>query len=259
MVDDLAKLQILTSESLFRLRNKVWDDPLLLGNSLNSLAESLDLRLEESPYTIDLSVSLKLTGGKIVSENYDLQNALLIHTALPGMLPALATDERLWATLALGVYRDYSITRWLPEKADSEQHRKYASNHIFGSTTRDFWRNQSVARLWWMHRYATQLSPSDPQKALSLLLLNSDIVSQVLGKPSIGTAKNLAQAIFEVAHDSLIANKTHEYRRDAFRMFMRHIDLLAGRTLFNALSASELKPSVKALFEDCFTVKLSVD
>jgi hypothetical protein len=252
MINDFSKVQILTNDSLFRLRNKVWDDPLLVGNSLDSLVDSLDLKLEESPYTIDLAVGVKLPKGKNVSDNFDVQNSLLMAAALPGMLPALATDERLWVTLALGAYRDYSLKRWLPEKADTEQLRKYASNHIFGSTTRDFWRNQSVARLWWMHRYATQLSASEPQKALSLLLLNSDIISQVLGKPSIGTSKNLAQVIFEVAHEALIANKTHEYRRDAFRSFMRRLDLLAGRTLLTALSTSDLRPAVKTIFDECF-------
>lgn len=259
MHKDLARVHILTSESLFKLRNKVWDDPLLAGNSLRNLVETLDLKLEESPYTIDLGVNLKMPSGKGVSENYDLQNSLLLNAALPGMQPALATDERLWATLALGAFRDYSLKRWLPETPDAETFRKYASNHIFGSTTRDFWRNQSVARLWWMHRYATNLSPLEPQKVLSLLLMNSDIVSQLLGKPSIGTARNLAQTIFEVAYESLLSNKTNEYRRDAFRMFMRRLDLLAGRTLLNALSVSDLKPHVKTLFDECFASQQTGD
>jgi hypothetical protein len=253
MGKDLETLEILTSDSLFRLRNKVLDDPSHASSPLSSLVDLLGLKLEKSPYTIDLGVSLKLPSGKNVSENFDLQNSILMETALPGMLPALATDERLWATLALGLFGEYSRKRWLPDKADSEQHRLYAVNHVFGATTRDFWRNQSVARLWWMRKYAAQLSPSDPQKALKFLLHNSDIVSQVLGKPSIGTSKNLSQAIFHIAYDALLENQTHAYRRDYFRKFMRQVDLLAGRSLLSALSVSELKPAVKALFDECFS------
>lgn len=252
MGTDVTKIHILTSDSLFRLRNAVLDEPLLVGKTLSNLAESLNLQLEESFYSIDNSVNLKLPSGRTVSDTGDLQNAMLMNRALPGMLPAMATDERLWASLALGAFRDYSVKRWLPERADLEQHRKYALNHIFGSTTRDFWRNQSVARLWWTHRYASQLSPSDPNKGLNFLLYNSDIVSQVLGKPSIGTARNLAQAIFEVTHEALIEKETFEYRRDRFRRFMRRVDMLAGRTLLTALTVAELKPEVQILFDECF-------
>jgi hypothetical protein len=235
----IENITIITSESLDRLRNEVIGDKSLILKSLDVLVDELDLETVEHVATIDTDLLLD------PSQTADIENMLALAGSIEGLTPELATDERLWVSLALGQFRDYSYQRWGNKAKADDDLFKYWRLHVLAASTRNRWRDHSVSRLWWMHRYASMLQPDNPKSALEMLLIEIDFISSLLSKPSVSTNLNLAKAILSVSQDEILKKKTLKFEREKFRNFVKALDLIGGRRLFGAVPESSLRVTVK--------------
>ena len=234
----IENITILTSESLEKLRNAVVGDSQLARKNLSELLAELELSTVEHAATIDTDLVLD------PEQTADIPNMIALAASINGLTPELATDERLWVSLAIGQFRDYTYARWGGKAKTDADLLAFWKLHILASSTRNRWRDHAVSRLWWMHRYASMLQPEDPKAALDMLLIEIDFISSLLSKPSVSTNLPLAQAILRVAQEEILKKGSIKFNRDKFRAFVRELDLIAGRRLLSSIPTRDLGPIV---------------
>jgi hypothetical protein len=234
----IENITILTSESLEKLRNAVVGNSQLARKNLSELVAELELSTVKHAATIETDLVLNS------AQTADIPNMIALAAAINGLTPELATDERLWVSLAVGQFHDYTYARWGGKAKTDADLLAFWKLHVLASSTRNRWRDHSVSRLWWMHRYASMLQPEDPKAALDMLLIEIDFISSLLSKPSVSTNLPLAQAILRVAQEEILEKKALTFNRDKFRSFVRELDLIAGRRLLSSLESGYLRPIV---------------
>lgn len=248
-MSEMQQLRILTADSVDTLRvmaagsqaAEVWN------NDLDSLVKTLDLRFIESEYEVDGNYGLQLSDGDTRQGDLDAANARLILRVLPNLTPADAVDERLWVTLALGYFRNYTRDRW---PASDDALGNHVINHVFASTDRRRERDHAIARLWWSGSYVRRFAdPSDLNPALQAFFSNSDLSVQVLGRPSLATVPALARALLSVLTNYLVNQET-PYDRVGVRSFLEDLDYLAGRRALGTLPEAELFQIVEESFRE---------
>jgi hypothetical protein len=253
------RLRLLTSEALVSLRAEVAGNKSFGCMSLDGIVESLSAgstcKIEYFEHkTVLLDSNFKLVSNSGSQLTDDMLNAKSIHDAFQGLTPALATDERLWVTLALREFHEYSTERWgVSSKTPVEKTYKYFRNHVLAATPRDRWRNQSISRLWWVSNFAANLGSDLRNDAIEVFYFNSDLGQQLLGRPNISQPKGLGRAIIRVVHEELLTKNPGVWNRKRFRQFMIAIDFLIGRRKIESLPESALVEEVRSLFKEQMT------
>lgn len=248
----------MTSDSLINLRAEVAGNKSLARMNLEQLATKLSTKssvqlefFDHKTVKLDSSFTLKSTAGSSLVA--DLQNAKAFTQAFQGLTPALATDERLWVTLALGTFYDYSIERWgVTSSTSKDESYKYFKNHVLAATPRDRWRNQSISRLWWVGNFASNLGADLQNEALEVFYFNSDLGQQLLGRPNISQPLRLMRSIVKVVHEEIVTNNPGGWNRQAFRRFMIDIDFLIGRRKIESIAEDSIIEEVRELLKTRF-------
>lgn len=242
----IEPLRVLSSESVQVLKSAVMKKPTLLALDFNDLVSDLRLVLVPSPYRLDHSVSLLSPEGISQQSNRDTENCQLVIRALPGITPALATDDRLWVTLSFGEFKDYCLARWPVDSGGHERAPANIRNHFFANGVRGRMRDNAVSRLWWMGHIASRVDGVDSATVFDILFANSDYRSSLLERPSSSNATAVISAIIQITREAYEAGML--YRRSAFRSFMSRVDLLGGRCNLAALQVHELTERLRPLY-----------
>lgn len=245
-MSEYARVKILTTESVDKLRllavgrgaQTVWNTPL------DALVEDLGLKLVESEYEVDLEQGLLGPAEGVANRELDAENAQRILATLPAITPADATDERLWVTLALGAYRDYTVTRWPIEREDLGNH---VLNHVFASTARGRERDHAIARLWWSGYYVHRFAPGAEADALRTFFLNSQLSVDLLGRPNLATVGPFARSALRI-FTKYYLDREVPFARGPYQDFFKGIDLLAGRRAIGSMPDDEVETVLEASF-----------
>jgi hypothetical protein len=126
---------------------------------------------------------------------------------------------------------NYTRKRWLKNINDNEKISKTIRAHFFAQTLAKCRDDHSIGRLWWNYRIAAMLLPDDPAQALSIFLERADIRSNLIERSRAGGRIPLARAILA----ALIANPEVRKNENAFRTFMKAINLRAAGLMFELL------------------------
>lgn len=255
----MTELQLLTHNGLLELRKALVEKPELVLHSLEKISEEYpEVKTIASGIEVDKSIELlkPASGSTKIREKYDVENCMKIFEFLPSLTAAQASDERLWVTLALSEFHEYSVARWgasLSNVSDPGDLTRFKVNHILIKDSRDKWRNQSISRLWWTRKYAGYFDLPIDKTLEFLFYSDSDVISQILGKPIIGTNLGLAKSLIVVASEFWNTNK-EKWSREKFRLVMKRLDLLGGRRMLSSLTASQLNLEVDGLFREIFEI-----
>jgi hypothetical protein len=241
------KMRVLTKQGLVSLRGIAAAEPKSLWE------EPLDaLVAEHKLETVEVQVEFQrghdFIVGKPRDAQFDLGNAVNLRKALPELTASQATDERIWATLALGHYKDYVMTRW----ATSENLTVAVRNKIFASGTRSLVREHSLARLWWRGHFASLIDPKHSKNPLEVIFSYEDIPSEIAAR-SILTDPKVLSAYFGVIEKGLAQlKKQPESSRMSSKLFIQRtgkkLNMLAGRFIFGSVTPERLS----ALMEDAY-------
>ena len=217
-------------------------NPFDVRKSFDSLIAELDLNLIEIDIASEIEGSNKLFGSRnqVISE--EILNVKIIWRGLSQISPLIALDERFWVTVTMSQHRDYLISRWFDDSGDSDAARRSLENHLFATTSRRFFRDQAVSRLWWAAKIASNLHNVDFERGLDVMFWNSDLLSQLIGRPSTASASALTSEII-----LLMGQRKGEklsFDRDKFRSFMAQLDISLGRSLLFSLPQAALKKRV---------------
>jgi hypothetical protein len=184
--------------------------------------------------SLSVRVNMDVLGGLDHSAG-DIVNSLVVHSALEGMTPALAAEERVWVRLTHIECLEYTRARWLANQS-AQGLAKAIHKHVFapGRTgTRD---DNAVSRLWWNVYIASLADPNDPEGALHLLLKTADIRQGFVERPGTAARRPLARGILRaMRRDQWIMS-----RESHFREFMKVLNRDGGGVLFEALTDEEV-------------------
>lgn len=249
-------LKIFDAQTLLRIRSTLLEDDFggTLSGTPAEIAELVGGRLIDSGIPFESHHQMELPPvGSTEFDGTDLINTEVVFDALPGLTAFQASRDELWATLCLGSYRSYVQRRWRPKSQQSIDLRRNYQLHYLSSTVRNRWRDNGVSRLWWLRHYAQSINPADPQEVLSVLFFrDKNLGESMLTKPSISTVPSVAKSIFHFAYRGFIDPGTSTYSREAFRSFVREIDLNTGRTLLPLLEEEDVVQLVGNAFKKFF-------
>lgn len=241
-------ISVLSQASVDSLRMIVKRGESILNQSFEDIVAQHNLQLIEIDVNFDNSVTLALPDGETQETNNDAKNCILISSALPDLTDIEATDERLWVTLGLREYREYSISRWPLKNEDKLDN--HTNNHWFAGSSRGLMRDHAVSRLWWYHRLCRRIQNRSADETLDLLFFNSDYRSSMLERNTTSAITEVVSSIIEITEEN--RKKGISYNREKFRAFMKSLDLLAGRSRLSVLNKEQLKTKLATLYSDAY-------
>jgi hypothetical protein len=248
---------VLSQNSLDTLRIKAIDDPYALLNkdestkSLEVLIDEFKLETVISPIKLAIDVKLQSPEGSSWETNGDRENAISMHQAFSELSPALATDERIWVSLAFGDLRQYADARWPMSRHTSD--KSSLANGLmskrFAATSRIRWRENAISRLWWLGHYVESFSGLEPAKVADVMFMNSDALYNLLGRPAIANDRKIAAHVVSTVHSFYFGKVDRDFDRDSFRRFLKELDLRSGRLVMGALEQEVLSSLVSESFD----------
>jgi hypothetical protein len=198
----------------------------------------------------------------------DVANIVTLFGAMSNLTPAQAADERLWVTITLGDHWEYAKSRYpiasagvggakrsIETRSPAEQlkdsQRNWLRSHFFAGTARVRVRDNAVSRLWWLGHYASRFADYPLEDVLYRLIgPNQDVARTLLtDRPWIASSPHLAKAVMGILMDDDKFGK-HDDERQAFRRFVKRLDLLAGRRVLGYLSVAELRKELEVIYYD---------
>jgi Family of unknown function (DUF6339) len=254
MMSSFQPLAIIDSDSMDRLDHLGQTKPELFfgraGNLLDlaALGAEIEISLIDSPYIFDADAKVMLPMGSGWEKNKDRENSQIIYSAFENFWPSDATDRRIWLTLALSKFVEYTQVRWFANASTPERRASSLKNHVLAWNTRSRWRDQSISRLWSVADFVENGVDHElllAEHALGVLMRNSELYASLLGR-SRTASSDVLSAIFikEVAARSRNADVPRELLRDV----LKEIDLQMGRRNLLTLDKDTLSDLVREWF-----------
>lgn len=250
--------EVLTLESLDMISQFLKEDDSFSRVALefSSIESELDLAYVPVAYEITPDFSdIVFPSDNCDELQSDKANISVVYNALKPLGAAHATDERLWATLALKHLSDYTLARW-PLPKDEDKVANHISLHwMCNSGVRSRARDNSISRLWWMGRLVHLLDGYGWQsdEVVSILFNNSDYRASIVERSSSVSATNVVSAILAITKEAF--EKGISFKRNRFREFMKQVNYHAGRTNLAALSEEQLISLLKPIYEAAYDPK----
>lgn len=241
-------MRVLSTQSLEQLRNIVRADEKFVLEPLEELVSRYSLSMISSDLELPKNFKLFSPVNDSWSGNKDRENSELIQSLIPNLARANATDERFWVTLAFREALDYSVLRWGGTEIDN----KKILNHWFAPTSRAKWRDQSVARLWYVSSFASGLEGISLKDSLDVLYSNSELLNSFLGRPRTTASNRVASKIITLLHNKNRVDGVLNFDRDKFRALMKELDLRAGSIQINALGEKDFNDFFDDIFESFY-------
>lgn len=245
-------MKILTAHSVDTLRIESFKNPKVIFDPMEDLIARFKLVSVEVPVEVDSTALLQLLCDEKDKFSGDRTNVPLVRNAIQGMDALSATDERFWLSITVGNANSYAAPRWFDPAAEQELQATAVSNHWFARTSRDFIRNQAIARLWWLGEYVESLDTLDIQDALEVLFWNSDLQSQFVGRPTSMSSRKVGASILGVMKEVKDSGVT--YDREKFRRLCSAIDLKLGRQLLPGLGHQQLDDVIRSVAKKLYAL-----
>jgi len=245
------------------LRDKVRHGESLCDYFKKDVDYPVDAFIESTIKADPEKLKLKYRGAGESASN-DIDNAIALYEAFPGLTETQASDPRLWTYLTHVTLRDYVFARWPLEgsceqmKGDTKKQATVADfimSHWFASGGNDrLLRRNAAARLWWpVHlTYApwqrepgffADLKGDDPYRFTKVLLSMESIYAEVLER-GLGRDNRILITVLEF----LEANEG--IKRDQLRNFMKELNLFLSVKNLSLLARKEMKEAVFGVGND---------
>lgn len=185
---------------------------------------------------LDALKALKAPSG---GSFYEVENCEIVYSALKGLSPYDARDERFWVYLSHTALLDHARRRW-PIPADDAEAVAHIIKHWFARDKRQVERDQVGSRLWWMGHLCSRVEDVDADLALRAFLFRSDVRANLVERPTVSQSVNLFGAIIKRLAQSF-SGKQSLFERSAFRRLMMEINSAGGYRLLDCLPSPEIE------------------
>ena len=238
--------EILSSESVEKLRNVVKYSKDFQIEEFERLVSKYDLKLISSSYNVVSDTNLLMPDSTDWDSNNDKPNSILLFNSIPNLTADLSTDERLWTTLAFGLWSNYSKARWLKDENDS----KSIVNHWFAPTARSRWRDHSISRLWYVGNFSHSIPSLTAAQVLDVLYWNSELINSFLGRPRTTSSRKISGIVLRLLYEEVSSLPKKAFKREEFRDFMKEIDLQGGKRDLDLIPSADLENLISKIFEE---------
>ena len=226
-----APLRFLSEATLLGLHSHIAENSerYTIGD-FRDLAETNGWAIESKLVHVDYDALSELKGDERSAEA-DVVNSRIVYSALRGMTPAIAADERIWTRLTHVECLNYSRARWLVG-VTKEKLANMVELHMFARGRTGIRDDNALSRLWWNMHIASIADPDDPVGALDLIVKRADVRMQFVERPGSAARRSLARAVVRGMRREpwLLSSDA------AFRAFMKVLNRNGGGILFEALS-----------------------
>ena len=173
-------------------------------------------------------------------KKYDGINAARLHSAYPGISAAIATDERLWATLCHGQFYNFMKARWPAIAVQSGQtptgiiEQRY---FFFRPDPRKSQERNGLARLWLSAAMTYDPSRNNPYELTEVMLQNTNFVFHLFGR-KFSSNKDILQGTL----DAILLLETESGKsvgRIPLSEYGRRLNLLGGACSLDLWSKDE--------------------
>lgn len=177
-------------------------------------------------------ITLEMSSEDPVST--DFENVKLVYSKFKSLSDSVASDERIWAGLCMGPFRDYVVYRWGADSADSiRQH------FFFGFGARRSLTRNALARLWWIGRLTYDKKRGNPYELTELVCENQDYIISVLERNTSNNPMIVGAFLDTVLKAREKFPKTWD--RDKFRELAKYLNLLGGVYILDCMDEETLK------------------
>lgn len=182
--------------------------------------------------------------------NYDFKNqekeidkdwTLKVFKGVKGIIPSIGKDKRLWTYLTHTHFADYCRKRHAITSVEKATARIIKQRFFCQGISRGIERDNAISRLWWNGYLASKVQGMQLERALELLLYNTDIRQQIVERPFLSTNSTLLSAVIHVLDESEKSDGALLVR-EAFRKKLIKLNIYAGS---NMLEAQGLKGLIK--------------
>lgn len=177
------------------------------------------------------------------NETSEVENSYVVYSALSGMTPAIARDERIWVRLCHVEFFDYAKKRWMTSAGLSEA---AVSKHFFASGVVGSRDDNSIGRLWWNGHVASLAFPSDLRRGLSVLLKRANIRKQVIDRADSAFRVALIGPLFREIEESAWISENDK----AIATFMKHVNRRFGGIVLEDLPEDAVRDSIRQCLKD---------
>lgn len=249
--------EVLSAESLDKMFSFIFEGRALerIYQDFDNLKEELGLTLVPTTYIhLGALPPLVLPNDSAESRTAtDVENILIVRSAMANLKPAHATDPRLWATLSLTHWSEYVSKRWPAPSGAQKLKRHLASHWLCKPGMRSRMRENAIARLWWMGHLASQIEGWSVEEVSSLLLSNSDYRQQLLDRSTSVTMIPVFTAILTLTKEANM--HANGYDRPGFRLFMEQVNYIAMRTNLGCLNHHQVTSMLRPVFSKYLRLK----
>lgn len=239
-----------------------------LSQLVDSLSNNLEKYKQASPYAdaffegkiwtapskID-DLPDNLLALPLAGVDNDLENSLRFYNALHGLTLTQATDPRLWTYLAHTKYWSYMRARWPIERSarggDIQKAKGTVVDRYFltGDRSRGVTRH-GLARLWWAG-YTCHVQSDDAERTFELakpLFSKQDVFASFMER-AFSKNKHLMQALLRALLKRHEAGTPFD-NRDDVRSLAKHMVLIGGVTILDAIDSDRISKIVDAFIHD---------
>ncbi len=238
------KLQFVTYDNLDIIKSNLnsWADNFKLSSSdwlQDELGNTLfsDTKFQDVPdFTLDMSAEPQKA---FLTE---AENAKRVYSHLKFLSDSQASDERLWAGLALGPFWTYVQYRWdIKQKCTTSSIKDH---YLFGqkSGRRSLTRN-AISRLWWIGRLTYDENSADPWELTRFICESSDYIMHALERNTSNNPtiiRPFLRAIIDAKRNGVDVNT------DRFGDLAKYLNLLGGIYILDCLPEKKIYDKIYA-------------
>lgn len=169
----------------------------------------------------------------------DYINAVSIYSSLITISESVATDERLWAGMALKQFWNYTHYRWFLNNQITEE--SIRSHFYFGTGLRRSLTRQSLARLWWISKLSYDKKRDNPYELTALLCEASSFIVDILERNTSNNPlimHSFLDAVLEIRKRDIVIT------RERMRDLVTYLNLLGGTYILDVLPAEVIKQKI---------------
>jgi len=176
----------------------------------------------------------------------DVQNAIILYSAMRNITDTQATDERLWSGLCHGDLWYYLHERWNTNNDVVLKKEDIMTRYFFAHNKRRSLFTNTISKLWWLGRLTYNQQKADPFELTRYFEKDFSTKMLVIFSSNFMSSKNVSHgmlsALFELENEGFTLKD--RAKREVYYEATRYLNILGGTTILDYLSSEEIKERV---------------
>lgn len=176
----------------------------------------------------------------------DVNNTIILYTAMKSLTDSQAIDERLWAGMCHYDFWDFLQKRWQLEDYHKLSERDIKSRFFFGQGQKRSLITNTLAKLWWIGRLTYDEDRSDPFELTKYLENDYSTKTMIIFSNNYMSNHNISVGLFSALKklDSIGYTIKGQNRRDVFYSATRYLNVLGGTYILDYFTSEEIEEKI---------------